>query len=137
MTNQPRLRSIVRVQICSRKAQCCIPRISCACILGTQRQNLRFSRGTRAFRRRIRIADISQLITYFVCDDIRVQSFLLSLVDKRVLCLKGELCVGAAVQARLEFHRWRAESEVETGDGRRDKARRYSSRSIGSRGNGS
>ena len=72
MTNQPRLRSIIRVSIRPRKPKSSIPRIRSRNIFRPQRQNLRLRSCASRLRSSIRIADISQLIANAVGDDVRV-----------------------------------------------------------------
>ena len=90
MTNQPSLRSIIRIRICPRKSQCSIPSISGRHILRSQRGDLCLRSRTRCLSRRIGVTDISQLVTNSVCDNIRVQRLFLALVDKWINGLECE-----------------------------------------------
>jgi hypothetical protein len=78
MTNQPSLRSIVRVQVSPRKAELSIPVIRGRSILARQS---RLCSRARSLRRRIGITDIDQLVSDLLCDDCGVKSFFLALVD--------------------------------------------------------
>lgn len=117
MSNQTRLRRVIRVCICAGKAQRGIPSICSRRILSTQRRDLCFRRRARRLGRVIGIAHVSQLVTNTVGDDVWVQSLLLALIDQRVLRLESELCVRAPVESSLELDCWCAQAEVESCDG--------------------
>lgn len=117
MANQPRLRSIIRVRVRPRKSQRSIPSISSRNIPRPQRQNLRLSSRASILSSLVRAADIRQLVTNSVGNNIWVQSFLLSLVDNMIDGLECEFGIFAAVESGFEFHGRGANAEVETSDG--------------------
>jgi hypothetical protein len=55
----------------------------------------------------------------------------LAFVDERVDGLESELGVGAAIEPGFEFHGGHAETEIKTGDGRRDETAEVTGYGVG------
>lgn len=113
MANQASLRSIIRIDIGTRKAKSAVPRISSTSITRTKTDDESLSSSGSILSSLVRTTNIGELIMDAVSDDGGVESLFLSLVDERVLGLEGGFCGGAAVESGFEFHGRDAEAEVE------------------------
>jgi len=131
VANQTSLRSIIRVNVCTRKAKSAIPRISSTSITRTKADDESLSSSGSILSSLVRTADIGELIVDAVSDDGGIESLLLSLVDERVLGLEGGFCGGAAVESGFEFHGRDAETEVEGCVGGCDEAAEVTGDGVG------
>lgn len=112
MADQARLRGVIGVDVGASEAQSLVPGVGRRLVLGTAAE---ISLGSLAGRVSIirSTANIDELVADAVEDNVGVESFLLTLVDDRVLSLEGELASLAAVQRLLELDGRSAGSEVE------------------------
>ena len=93
MSDQALLGSVIRVDVCTRKAERGVPCLRSACIFCPKTSNLLLGSCGSALCRRVGTADIGQLVVDSVADDVGIQSLLLAFVHQRVDGLEGEFCV--------------------------------------------
>ena len=113
MTNKASLRSIVGVNVSSCKAQSFVPGVGCCLILGTTTE-ISLSRLASSDSVVGSTADVDELITDAVEDDVGVESLLLTLVHNGVLGLEGELASLASIERLLKLDSRSAGSKVKT-----------------------
>lgn len=123
MTNQSSLRSIIRVGVGARKAQCGIPRISSGSVPCCKSRDLSLSRSTSCLRSSVSTAHIGKLIADTVGDNVGVESFFLALVDNRIDGLEGVFGGSTTVKTGLELDGWDALAKIKTRDRAGNKAR--------------
>jgi hypothetical protein len=111
------LRSVVRVCVSSSKAERSVPCIGSRNIPRAKRQDLCLCSNASSKSSIVGTADIAELVADPVGDDVWVECFLLSLVDRWVDGLEGELSVLAAVETSFELDGWDAGAEVEACNG--------------------
>jgi len=114
VTDQPGLRSVVRVDVSSSKSKGGVPCIGRGSISCSKSQDLSLCVVASSQGLVRSTANVAKLIADTGGDDVRVQGLLLAFVDNGVDGLEGELGLLATVESSLELDGWGAGSEVKT-----------------------